>query len=124
MVVFLVCHSVKLIINGYEVYEMVKSNVDMSPAISNEELPNNNFVPPIRVTMNETRPQMAEVQMKEQPTEEPNVEHRLVKVSKLLSFETNVKGLSNCLLWIRGRLQTTLTFFLTTYPTTLTFSTL
>ena len=74
----------------------------MSPAISNEELPNNNFVPPIRVSMNETRPQMAEVQMKEQPTEEPNVEHRLVKVSKLLSFETNVKGPFNCLLWIKG----------------------
>ena len=90
MVVFLVCHSVKLIINGYEVYEMVKSNVDMSPAISNEELPNNNFVPPIRVSMNETGPQMAEVQMKEQPTEEPNVEHRLVKVSKLLFIETNL----------------------------------
>jgi hypothetical protein len=81
---------VKLIINGYEVYEMVKSNVDMSPAISNEELPNNNFVPPIRVSMNETGPQMAEVQMKEQPTEEPNVEHRLVKVSKLLFIETNL----------------------------------
>ena len=94
MVVFLVCHSVKLIINGYEVYEMVKSNVDMSPAISNEELPNNNFVPPIRVSMNETGPQIAEVQVKEQPTEEPNVEHRLVKVSKLLFFETNVRGLS------------------------------
>ena len=62
----------------------------MSPAISNEELPNNNFVPPIRVSMNETRPQMAEVQMKEQPTEEPNVEHRLVKVSKLLFIETNL----------------------------------
>jgi len=90
VVVFLVCHSVKLIINGYEVYEMVKSNVDMSPAISNEELPNNNFVPPIRVSMNETGPQMAEVQMKEQPTEEPNVEHRLVKVSKLLFIETNL----------------------------------
>jgi hypothetical protein len=88
VVVFLVCHSVKLIINGYEVYEMVKSNVDMSPAISNEELPNNNFVPPIRVSMNETRPHMAEVKMKEQPTEEPNVEHRLVLFSKLLSFET------------------------------------
>ena len=65
----------------------------MSPAISNEELPNNNFVPPIRVSMNETRPQMAEVAMKEQPTEEPNIEHRLVKVSKLLFFEPNVKGL-------------------------------
>ena len=62
----------------------------MSPAISNEELPNNNFVPPIRVSMNETGPQMAEVQMKEQPTEEPNVEHRLVKVSKLLFIETNL----------------------------------
>ena len=59
MVVFLVCHSVKLIINGYEVYEMVKSNVDMSPAISNEELPNNNFVPPIRVSMNETTPHLS-----------------------------------------------------------------
>ena len=62
----------------------------MSPAISNEELPNNNFVPPIRVSMNETRPQIAEVQVKEQPTEEPNVEHRLVKVSKLLFIETNL----------------------------------
>lgn len=83
VVVFLVCHSVKLIINGYEVYEMVKSNVDMSPAEAefNENLPNNNFVPPIRVSMNETtphlsiRPHMAEVKMKEQPTEEPNVEN-------------------------------------------------
>ena len=30
VVVFLVCHSVKLIINGYEVYELVKSNVENS----------------------------------------------------------------------------------------------
>ena len=37
-------------------------------------------------------PHMAEVKMKEQPTEEPNVENRLVKVSKLLSFETNVRA--------------------------------
>ena len=61
MVVFLVCHSVKLIINGYEVYEMVKSNVDMSPAEAefNENLPNNNFVPPIRVSMNETTPHLS-----------------------------------------------------------------
>ena len=59
--VFLVCHSVKLIINGYEVYEMVKSNVDMSPAEAefNENLPNNNFVPPIRVSMNETTPHLS-----------------------------------------------------------------
>ena len=30
VVVFLVCHCVKLFINGYEVYELVKSNVDQS----------------------------------------------------------------------------------------------
>ena len=82
MVVFLVCHSVKLIINGYEVYEMVKSNVDISNANNNEELPNDglsvNFVPPIRVTMNETRPDIAEVEMKAIPTDEPNIEQRLV----------------------------------------------
>ena len=82
MVVFLVCHSVKLIINGYEVYEMVKSNVDISNANNNEELPNDglsvNFVPSIRVTMNETRPDIAEVEMKAIPTDEPNIEQRLV----------------------------------------------
>ena len=58
VVVFLVCHSVKLIINGYEVYEMVKSNVDISSVTDETEMPNdNNFVPPIRVSseiVNET----------------------------------------------------------------------
>lgn len=45
VVVFLVCHSVKLFINGYEVYEMVKKNVEESNA-ANEEPP--------RLTMNAT----------------------------------------------------------------------
>lgn len=42
VVVFLVCHSVKLFINGYEVYELVKSNVEKA----NQEPP--------RLTMNVT----------------------------------------------------------------------
>jgi hypothetical protein len=104
VVVFLVCHSVKLIINGYEVYEMVKSNVDMSPAEAefNEDLPNNNFVPPIRVSMNETTPHLSigpqthEVKMKEQPTEEPNVEHSIMKFRK----SDGTLSLSSWPLWV------------------------
>ena len=46
VVVFLVCHSVKLFINGYEVYELVKSNVENS---GGEET-----TTPPRVTVNAT----------------------------------------------------------------------
>ena len=41
VVVFLVCHSVKLFINGYEVYELVKKNVE-----------NSGIKEPPRLTMN------------------------------------------------------------------------
>jgi hypothetical protein len=36
VVVFLVCHSVKLIINGFEVYELVKSNVEESDTVKTQ----------------------------------------------------------------------------------------
>lgn len=48
VVVFLVCHSVKLFINGYEVYQMVKKNVEESNAVVEE---------PPRLTMNITESQ-------------------------------------------------------------------
>ena len=47
VVVFLVCHSVKLFISGYEVYELVKRNVAEGGDPEEDEVP-------IRLTMNVT----------------------------------------------------------------------
>ena len=54
MVVFLVCHSVKLIINGYECYELVKRNM-----ADTDELEEEVEIPP-RLSMeaqNQTEPE-------------------------------------------------------------------
>ena len=47
VVVFLVCHSVKLFINGYEVYQLVKSNVETINANDHDEV-----TAPPRLSMN------------------------------------------------------------------------
>ena len=58
VVVFLVCHSVKLFINGYEVYQLVKSNVEKA----NQEPP--------RLSMNITNTTEAGI------TDEESIEQR------------------------------------------------
>ena len=80
--VFLVCHSVKLFINGYEVYEMVKKSVDTSSIdgdLDGGEIQTNdvdNFVPPIRVTMNVTKPDIVAEEVKIEGPEQDNIEPR------------------------------------------------